>query len=55
MSFLTIKITISFSSVDVLPPKLWEWHFAKGIVPNDEFYKTVREVHEEQINCHLQC
>jgi hypothetical protein len=35
---------------NVLPPRLWEWHFAKGIVPIDEFYKITREVQEEQIS-----
>jgi len=31
---------------NVLPPRLWKWYFAKGIVLIDEFYKITREVQE---------
>ncbi|MBX0312875.1 MAG: hypothetical protein JHC31_14120 [Sulfurihydrogenibium sp.] len=35
---------------NVPPPHRWDWHFAKGIVPDGEFYQVVREVHNDQIN-----
>jgi hypothetical protein len=43
-------VKIKSKGYNVPPPHAWDWHFAKGIIPDDEFYKIVREVHEDQIN-----
>lgn len=43
-------IKIKSKGYNVQPPHSWSWDFAKGIVPTDEFYKIIREVHQDQIN-----
>ena len=43
-------IKIKSKGYNVPPPHTWDWHFAKGIIADDEFCKIIREVHEDQIN-----